>query len=824
VDVDEAINVALLRPADQSSTFASGRAALAVDGSLETCSTTLEAEADPQRWWSVELARAVNIKEVAVTVNHGIAFNQEFTVFIIARSGDSRTKFHKCASFAGILRAGQRHRLPCPPDGIVGEKVYIRDDRREGSLALCEVEVQANSGGMCRQPPAIANGRVVVLGGTQQQIRFECNPGYLLWGSSDLACLANNTWSSEMPVCNPMTCGYPYVEDAKAVIQKSSYNIKASQGADINDKAIVVCSKGHHMLVNTSASTIAIRDHVQIVCSHDGVWEKDYPYKCLDQAALAQMMPLLNLTSTASEAGGKSSHPPLLDSEAGVIEATDKTNEISVHSIVFTLVSVVLFLVLCLLLTCLLRHRRLRALKRRAEAAVTWPRNVQIDSPPSKTSSTSSIRPLISVFTTHTSADNAKKTSFGSSSTASLVNNQHHSGSSVKLIPTEDTTATIHVAGRYNSNTKKISYEDDFHLPDSGSLVQGVSVDPHSAVFGRNGQRLDDKPEAADLLQPNGLPDVTGYYHKNSNGGTFLSSFQPNPSRLHGDEEPQRPLWPGGALPPPPPPPGRPQPEERTSLLPVASSSPLENEKHAEKFTPGELPELDEAGYASLILRTAKTNKDEPVYEHIKGERPLSQELMSPSTTTSKNAITAFIAVPSVQAPVLPASAGLETVSDSGESHAYYSRVALSLEMQPPPLKEHLYQNFDQVFLAMEKERQLQEPHPDLLKTAEIGNNDNSNEQFYENTRSLSPNAKEVVVNDEKLLNMYAQVDVVKKHFDRNNKAYQSLQVIDSNVPASQNTKQDLLKPTLVSREATTEAVVEAGNNGIITTAWEEEI
>ena len=123
---------------------------------------------------------------------------------------------------------------------------------------------------------------------------------------------------------------------------------------------------------------------------------------------------------------------------------------------------------------------------------------------------------------------------------------------------------------------------------------------------------------------------------------------------------------------------------------------------------------------------------------------------MSPSTTTSKNAITAFIAVPSVQAPVLPASAGLETVSDSGESHAYYSRVALSLEMQPPPLKEHLYQNFDQVFLAMEKERQLQEPHPDLLKTAEIGNNDNSNEQFYENTRSLSPNAKEVVVNDEK--------------------------------------------------------------------------
>lgn len=80
-----------------------------------------------------------------------------------------RTNFHKCASFAGILRAGQRHRLSCAPEGIVAEKVvhfllkyetnksvyyniikcwqvYIRDDRREGSLSLCEVEVITHSG------------------------------------------------------------------------------------------------------------------------------------------------------------------------------------------------------------------------------------------------------------------------------------------------------------------------------------------------------------------------------------------------------------------------------------------------------------------------------------------------------------------------------------------------------------------------------------------------------------------------------------------------------------------------------------------------------
>ena len=73
----------MLRPAEQSSTFASGHASLAVDGSLETCSSTDESKNDYQRWWAVELPRAVNVKEVAVTINHDVAFHQQFTVFVI---------------------------------------------------------------------------------------------------------------------------------------------------------------------------------------------------------------------------------------------------------------------------------------------------------------------------------------------------------------------------------------------------------------------------------------------------------------------------------------------------------------------------------------------------------------------------------------------------------------------------------------------------------------------------------------------------------------------------------------------------------------------
>ena len=62
-----------------------GDANLAVDGNPETCSSTKEAKVDRQRWWSVQLPRAVSVKEVVVTINHGVAFHQEFTVFAIGK-------------------------------------------------------------------------------------------------------------------------------------------------------------------------------------------------------------------------------------------------------------------------------------------------------------------------------------------------------------------------------------------------------------------------------------------------------------------------------------------------------------------------------------------------------------------------------------------------------------------------------------------------------------------------------------------------------------------------------------------------------------------
>ena len=76
------------------------------------------------------------------TPRYALLYNYERLRVAASSAGVRR----KCAGFAGILRAGRRQQLECPPDGIVGEKVYIRDDRRQGTLSLCEVEVKAQAG------------------------------------------------------------------------------------------------------------------------------------------------------------------------------------------------------------------------------------------------------------------------------------------------------------------------------------------------------------------------------------------------------------------------------------------------------------------------------------------------------------------------------------------------------------------------------------------------------------------------------------------------------------------------------------------------------
>ena len=223
-----------------------------------------------------------------------------------------------------------------------------------------------------------------------------------------------------------------------------------------------------------------------------------------------------------------------------------------------------------------------------------------------------------------------------------------------------------------------MSYEEDLQLPESGSLVQCISVDPHSAVFGPNGLRLDSASqqtlEKQGSVPPPPPPDVTGDHLKYGRGSTsFLSSFRTPALKVEtttttasasaNTASNSSAFWAKGkskdflciivvhdasivgtvgtsASPPLPlsatATVASKEQQAKQPTFTISSSSSLHDENmimappalFSGQFTSGELPELDECGYASLVLRTAKNNPsaEEPVYERIKGERPVSQE------------------------------------------------------------------------------------------------------------------------------------------------------------------------------------------------------
>ena len=63
------VNVALQRPAVQSSTFVYDVASLAVDGNLNTVSCT-EMLYSEQPWWSVDLGTPIDVGRVCVVNDH----------------------------------------------------------------------------------------------------------------------------------------------------------------------------------------------------------------------------------------------------------------------------------------------------------------------------------------------------------------------------------------------------------------------------------------------------------------------------------------------------------------------------------------------------------------------------------------------------------------------------------------------------------------------------------------------------------------------------------------------------------------------------------
>ncbi|XP_063235944.1 sushi, von Willebrand factor type A, EGF and pentraxin domain-containing protein 1 [Bacillus rossius redtenbacheri] len=137
-------NVALRRPANQSTTVRGGAAANGNDGDATTvhdgrrCTETMK-EASP--WWAVDLLRPYGVKAVRVTTR-GCCGHQPLKDIEI-RVGNSSSDLQRnplCAWFPGTIEEGVTKTFTCART-LVGQHVFLQLVGVEGSLSVCEVEV-----------------------------------------------------------------------------------------------------------------------------------------------------------------------------------------------------------------------------------------------------------------------------------------------------------------------------------------------------------------------------------------------------------------------------------------------------------------------------------------------------------------------------------------------------------------------------------------------------------------------------------------------------------------------------------------------------------
>ncbi|XP_073975480.1 CUB and Sushi multiple domains furrowed [Rhodnius prolixus] len=137
-------NVALRRPANQSTSVRGGVASNANDGDKVTvhdgkkCTETMK-EVSP--WWQVDLLRAYPIRVVRITTR-GCCGQQPLQDLEI-RVGNSSSDLQRnplCAWYPGTLEEGVTKTFSCART-LIGQHVFIQLVGVEGSLSLCEVEI-----------------------------------------------------------------------------------------------------------------------------------------------------------------------------------------------------------------------------------------------------------------------------------------------------------------------------------------------------------------------------------------------------------------------------------------------------------------------------------------------------------------------------------------------------------------------------------------------------------------------------------------------------------------------------------------------------------
>ncbi|XP_037092677.1 uncharacterized protein LOC119112570 [Pollicipes pollicipes] len=114
---------------------------LAADGDARTCSSTPPHVRE--RWWQVRLPSRTHVESVGLVVRPGYSLDVSIFIISLNTQQPDSANYQQCANFTGVQLEAKRL-FYCGSQGLMGEYVYIRDEkRRPDYLTLCEVEVFA---------------------------------------------------------------------------------------------------------------------------------------------------------------------------------------------------------------------------------------------------------------------------------------------------------------------------------------------------------------------------------------------------------------------------------------------------------------------------------------------------------------------------------------------------------------------------------------------------------------------------------------------------------------------------------------------------------
>ncbi|GAB0199455.1 CUB and sushi domain-containing protein 3 [Grus japonensis] len=130
------------------------------------------------------------------------------------------------------------------------------DGRWSGSLPHCS----GGSQGLCGDPGIPSHG--IGLGDdfdVGSVVRFSCEPGYMLRGSSERTCQANGSWSGTQPECEVINCGDPGVP---------ANGVRLGSDFTYNKTVVFQCAPGYMMESDRASS---------LTCTKDRTWNGTKP-------------------------------------------------------------------------------------------------------------------------------------------------------------------------------------------------------------------------------------------------------------------------------------------------------------------------------------------------------------------------------------------------------------------------------------------------------------------------------------------------------------------------------------------------------------------